>query len=236
MPEKVFVAFVIATGVAWLELVTTKYPRTANLFRKSWALWVYAVTYGLIASGFTWGYVPLTKAGVFQVGAVTPGGKSEPKTGTGAPTGEKKDGPAAPTDPQNRADEPTEPSWVVAVLLGLSAKALLHIRLFSVTSAGTEQAFPIGTESVVMLFEPWLLRTILIHEDTAVRAYLDPKAARYPDLAAVQQKIINAIPSALSQAERTALELDVKSKTNVRAAMELFLRAFGSGAVDRVFP
>src|SRR5712691_3051267 len=46
--------------------------------------------------------------------------------------------------------------WVQAAVIGFSVKAVLHIRIFSV-SRGPGDQFPIGLETVVQLFEPWLL-------------------------------------------------------------------------------
>lgn len=41
-------AFILAGTVAWLELVTSKYPQTVYFIRKYWALYVYALVYGVV--------------------------------------------------------------------------------------------------------------------------------------------------------------------------------------------
>jgi hypothetical protein len=51
--------------------------------------------------------------------------------------------------------------WWRAVAVGLAVKAFLHLRIFSVGVGG--QTFPIGTETLVQLFEPWLMRTMELY-------------------------------------------------------------------------
>jgi hypothetical protein len=55
--------------------------------------------------------------------------------------------------------------WVQSVAIGLSIKAVLHIRLFTVGAGAT--SFPVGIETVVQLFEPWLLETVDLDELTS---------------------------------------------------------------------
>jgi len=138
-------AFAIATFLAFLELVTSKYPRTAFLLRKSSALYGYVLVYGLIAFGVTLGIGSLIKAEIIKLSGI---GLSNP--------------------------------WAQAVAVGVSFKALLHIRLFSV-SVGSE-TFPIGVETLVQLFEPYLLRTIDLDCFNAMEAYIAPRAAARQNL------------------------------------------------------
>jgi len=202
-------AFLVATAIAWIELVTSKYPRTIRLFwARSWALWAYAIVYGVISFGFTWAYGSLTAAGILQMGGSA-----------------------------NVAGANT-PSLVTAIMIGLSAKALLHIRLFAVPATGTQQTFPVGTETIVQLFEPWLLRTVGIDEFNSVSIYLQAKAKKYVDLKAVKAQIKENMPgpSSLPLPERTALEHDVDQTKTVRGALEIYLREFGVSTVDQHFP
>ena len=60
--------------------------------------------------------------------------------------------------------------WVQAIAVGLTTKAFLHINLFNVTVGS--QPMPVGLETLVQLFEPALLRTILLDEFNAVRNYI----------------------------------------------------------------
>lgn len=124
--------------------------------------------------------------------------------------------------------------WVQAIALGLSAKALLHIRLFSV-STGSEQPFPVGVETIVQVFEPWLLRTIDIDEFDGVRTFLNSYAQRYTDLDQVRRMIMDNVPTSLPAQERTAFIADVEKATNVRVAMELCLRLLGKSSFSRIF-
>ncbi len=116
------VAFIIASLVTALELVTSKYPRTARFCFKSPWFYGYVLIYGILAAGFL-ALLPLLGSLVTIEGV----GLSNP--------------------------------WVKAVFVGLSVKAFLHIRIFSV-STGPGQSFPFGLESFVQLFEPWMLRTL----------------------------------------------------------------------------
>ena len=222
---KALVAFLIAAAIAWVELVTSKYPRTIRLFwKRSRALWTYAIIYGLISFGFTLAYVPLTGAGLPRTDRAAPPGANSPEAASVA------SGP----DPGSSSDG--GPSFIVAVMLGLSAKALLHIRLFSVPAAGTAESFPVGTETVVQLFEPWLLRTVEIDEFNEVATYLEAKAKRYTKLDVVRQTIKENLPRSLPEAERAAILQDVEHAIGVRDALEIYLRAFGVSTVDRRFP
>lgn len=124
--------------------------------------------------------------------------------------------------------------WLQAVAIGMSAKALLHIRFYSVTAAG--QSFPLGTETIVQLFEPWLLRKIELYEWNAVRDLITPRAERYANLDEAKAKIIRNLPSTFAGQERTAFETDVNRKTSVDDAMEMYLGRFGRRSFDRVFP
>lgn len=216
-------ALVIASTIAWVELVTSKYPRTISLFyRKSCALTAYALIYGLIAFGFTLAYVPLSSTGALRFQTM--------------PALESKAVAPNPKVPEG-AEFPAA-TLLTAVMIGLSVKGLLHIRLFSLPSTGTAQAFPVGTETIVLLFEPWLLRTILIDESNAVSTFLDAKLALYPDLALVKEAIGRNLPRppAFEEAERTALMLDVQAAGATRDALEIYLRAFGVATLARVFP
>ncbi len=103
-------AFVIATFLALLELVTSKYPQTFFLLRKSPAIYGYALIYGVMAFGVTLGIGALIKAGSIKL------------QGIGLAN-----------------------VWVQVAAIGISFKALLHIRLFSV-GLGSE-SFPVGIET-----------------------------------------------------------------------------------------
>jgi len=123
--------------------------------------------------------------------------------------------------------------WVQAVAIGISFKALLHIRLFSVTTGS--EAFPIGVETLVQLFEPSLTRKILLDHFNALQGFIGPRADKYRDLVNVKKNIADNIPELPAQ-EGTAFLMDIQQAASVRQAMELYLKLVGRPGFDRVFP
>jgi hypothetical protein len=122
---------------------------------------------------------------------------------------------------------------VRAVIVGLTTKALLHINLWTVGTGS--RSMPVGIATLVQLFEPQLLRTLELNEFNRARSFLAPRAAKYPDLAAVKADILSNIPQTLPTEERGAFENEVSKATTVIAAMELLLRFLGRRTFDRVF-
>ena len=223
---KAFLAFLIAGGMAWGELVTSKYPRTIELlWKRSRALWVYAVIYGLISFGFTLAYGRLTQAGILHLQA--PSEETTPGPGNAA---------GSAGDKTKSKNVPADPSFLIAVVIGLSAKALLHIRLVSLSTPGSKQPFPVGTETIVQAFEPWLLQTIGLDEFTAVQDYVQRKAKIYTNLNAAQNKVIQKIPPSLPEPEKAALTIDVGKAATVEKVLELYLAVVGVSIVDQFFP
>jgi hypothetical protein len=109
----------------------------------------------------------------------------------------------------------------------------MQLNIFTVTSGFT--AFPIGFQTVVQLFEPYLLRLIVLDEFNAVRQFVKPFADRHTDLNTVKTMIKQNIPSSLSSQERAAFENDIDKDTQVHEAMERFLRFLGKRTFERVF-
>lgn len=70
--------------------------------------------------------------------------------------------------------------WWKAILIGLSTKGFLKIKLFTVNVGSNP--FPIGIDSIVQIFEPWLLETIRLNEYNAVRKFLEIKVEQYSNL------------------------------------------------------
>ncbi|MBC8123312.1 MAG: hypothetical protein H7Y22_15930 [Gemmatimonadaceae bacterium] len=124
--------------------------------------------------------------------------------------------------------------WVQALVLGLSIKAVLHIRLFNV-SVGSE-SFPVGIATIMQLFEPWLLEQISLDEFNAVRTFLAPALSSYQDLDEVKKKIKGNLPRSFSGSQRIAFEVDIRNSTTVDEAMELYLGRFGVVSLNRIFP
>lgn len=124
--------------------------------------------------------------------------------------------------------------WGQAIAVGLTTKAFLHIRLFTIVVGA--QSFPVGVESIVQVFEPWLLREIELEEFNTVREYVQPRSDRYSDLTAVRTKIKQDLPQSFSPQERAAFEADLDKTTTTVQAMELYLRFVGQRSFNRLFP
>lgn len=125
--------------------------------------------------------------------------------------------------------------WIRALAIGFTVKAFLHVRLFTVGISGREQ-FPIGIETIVQLFEPWLLRDIQIDHFNCIRSYIQPRLATYNNLATVKQTIESNIPTMLPDAERKAFQQDVSQAASVAEAMELYIGFLGLRSLERAFP
>ena len=123
--------------------------------------------------------------------------------------------------------------WMRAVVIGLSAKALLHIRLFTVSSGA--KSFPVGTETIVQIFEPWLLRTIELYEFERVRIFVTERAEEFSDLVAVRSAAKKNIPNSFWPDEKTAFEADLDRQESAVEVMELYLRFLGKYSFNRVF-
>lgn len=194
-----FLAFTIAALIAWLELITSKYPRTFDHLWTCWLLYLYALVYGVISFGAMLGLVQLVNGGAIKLEGVF-----------------------------------LSSVWIQAIAIGLSTKALLHIRLFNI-SVGTT-SFPLGTESILHLFEPLVLEKIELYEFNAIRSLIEVRARSYSVLKSVKDQIKFNIPQSLTGIERKSFEIDVDAKKTVIEAMELYLRRFGRRSFDRVFP
>jgi hypothetical protein len=129
------------------------------------------------------------------------------------------------------ADNP----WVQALVIGVSVKALLHIRLFNVNT-GPEKAFPVGVETVVMLFEPWLIRNIDLDHFNELMTYVGEAQKRYSDLDQIKSTIGHNIPRSFSDPEKATLKRDIDNAPTARDAMEIYLTYVGRRTFERVFP
>lgn len=124
--------------------------------------------------------------------------------------------------------------WVKAFLIGVSAKGLMKIRLWTINLDST--SFPVGMDSIVQLFEPWLLQEIELKEYNAVKRYLRNYTERWNDLDEVKNKVNNNIPlRSLSDVEKKTFKIDVDEAKSIPDVMELYLRKFGQETFERVF-
>ena len=192
-------AFFLAGAIAWVELVTSKYPRTVFFIKNLWLVYLYALVYGTLSLVIMLGLDWLIKAGAIALGGPLNSGR-----------------------------------WAQSIAVGFSTKALLHIRLFTVSTGS--QSVPIGIESFVNLFEPTLLQNIHLYEFNKVREFLQPRSEKYADLNFVKQKILSDLPQTFEAAEKTSFETDIEKAFSVVSAMEIYLRRFGRANFNRVFP
>jgi hypothetical protein len=193
------ISFVVGASVALLELITSKYPRTFFLLKKSSALYAYTLIYGFLSFLVMLLVKSLIHAKIISLEGI--GISNE---------------------------------WIQALVVGVTTKAILHIRLFNVTFG--RQSFPVGVETFVYMFEPWLLRTLDLDEFNAVRSFIATAQNKYNDLTDVKNKIKNNIPRSLTGIEKAAFITDLNEKATVLESMELYLQSFGRKSFERVFP
>jgi hypothetical protein len=141
--------------------------------------------------------------------------------------------------------------WLQAIAVGVSVKSFLHIRIFSIpisnelTNSNQEpKSFPIGLETLIQIFEPWLLRAINTDEFNAREEFLAPYLVKYTNPNEVHKKIKMGIPRNWTKVERAVLELNLEASAEatddpsekVKDAMDSYLRAMGKKSFQRVFP
>ena len=125
--------------------------------------------------------------------------------------------------------------WVQAAAAGFSVKALLHIRIFNV-STGPGKDFPVGLETIVLLFEPWLLRSLELDVFGELMGFVTPRAARCASVDAARQQAIDNIPNMFSSAEKAALTADVTRATTAPDVIIAYLGYVGLKLTRRVYP
>jgi hypothetical protein len=82
--------------------------------------------------------------------------------------------------------------WTKAIFVGFSIKAFLHIRLFTV-STGPGSSFPVGIETAVQLFEPWMLRNLELDHWNKLQEFAAPRAAKLPTLASARARALGPV-------------------------------------------
>lgn len=126
--------------------------------------------------------------------------------------------------------------WWKSILIGISTKGFLKIRLWNVNVGANP--FPVGIDSLVQLFEPWLLEEIGLSEFQEVRQFLQSKIDRYQNvpLETLKKKMEDNIPKTLKEQDKKVFKLDLSEAKNPIDAMEIYLSAFGRKTLDLVFP
>ena len=190
----------IGACIASAELITSKYPNTFFLLKKSIFIYLYALVYGVI------GFIVM-----FFLS------------------------PLAQLDSIKFEGQFVSSPWIQAIAIGFTIKGVLHIRFFNVSySAG--QTFPVGFETFVLLFEPWLLRKIVLDHYNASMEFFNTRAKQHSQLEEVKQTIKQNIPRGFSKQERVAFSADIDTAETVSEAMESYLTFVGTRAFNRVFP
>lgn len=190
-------SFFIGAFVTLIELITSRYPQTFFLLKKSRALYFYIFIYGTISFLVMLGIESLIDDKLIKL------------EGAGISS-----------------------IWVQAVVVGLATKALLHIRIFTVTI--DSKPFPMGVETLVYMFEPWLLRKIELDEFNAVREFVDSLKTSDMTLDSVKMAIVQNILPNYPKNDKAAFLSDLKDKTTISECLELYLSFFGKKGLIRV--
>jgi len=125
--------------------------------------------------------------------------------------------------------------WVKAAIVGFSIKAFLHIRVFTV-STGPGQSFPVGLETFVQLFEPWMLRNLELDHYYRLQDFVTPRKDRCADVAAAQAKAKRSIPTTFTPADRAALEADIDRQITREGVIICYLTYVGIKITKNTFP
>jgi len=121
------------------------------------------------------------------------------------------------------------------VVVGLTIKALLHIRLFNV-STGPGSSFPVGVEMIVQLFEPWMLRRLVLDHWNKLQTFVKPRAAALATPAAAQAQALANIPGGTKSADRAAFTADIGIASTQSEVIIVYVKYFGIAAAKLVFP
>jgi hypothetical protein len=126
--------------------------------------------------------------------------------------------------------------WVRAVAIGLTVKAFFHVRLFDV-STGPGKSYPFGIESIVQIFEPWLLRTIDLNHFASSRIYLQARAVACPihDIEGVRSHAIAQIPDKFTDADKSTMTSDLQKADSVEKILGVYLTYTGKRTLESVF-
>lgn len=125
--------------------------------------------------------------------------------------------------------------WIRASVIGFSVKALLHIRLFTVNT-GPGSSFPVGVETIVQLFEPWMLRNLELDHWNKLQAFVAPRAARIPNVVNARTQATGNIPTGTASALRAAFIADIGAAGSSSEVITIYMTYFGTGAAKYVFP
>jgi hypothetical protein len=125
--------------------------------------------------------------------------------------------------------------WVQAAIIGFSIKAVLHIRIFTV-SRGPGDQLPVGLETLVQLFEPWLLSGLDLDHYFRELKFVRPRAALLPDVPTAKATAISNIPARFKPAVRAALQADINRETTREGVIIVYMGYCGINLTKSTFP
>jgi len=191
-------AFVLASAITWLNLITDKYPRTWTLFVwKSSGIWLYALTYGVLAAVLFCLLTFVIDVSELSITIQSRYGELKPPAG-----------------------------WTLSIIIGVFIKTFLKFNLFTY-NFGKDQ-IPVGLEWLSSKIENYFTRTIEIDEFRAVKDTVKKSASHYQNFSAVKSAIKKGIPKFhMDQAESEAFEWELDKNNNIEDALELYLRTVG---------
>jgi hypothetical protein len=125
--------------------------------------------------------------------------------------------------------------WLRAGLVGLSIKAFLHIRIFTV-SPKPGQSIPVGLETIVQLFEPWMTRQIENHHFAGVTDFIRLRARKCPNVAKARRLAKANIPNTFDDHEKAALIDDIRRATTSHDVIRDYMKYVGISLTEKTFP
>ena len=125
--------------------------------------------------------------------------------------------------------------WIKAAVVGFTIKAFLHVRLFTV-STGPGSSFPVGIETIVQLFEPWMLRSLELDHWNKQQAFATARAGAFPTVAAASAQALANIPTVTTHAVRAAFNADIAAAGTQAEVIVVYMKYFGTASAKRVFP
>jgi hypothetical protein len=114
-------------------------------------------------------------------------------------------------------------------------KAFLHIRVFTISTA-PNQSFPVGLETFVQLFEPWMLTSLDLDHFMEQQAFIRPRAARQANLRTAQKTALSSFPTGYSAIVAAGFKADVNACTTPAEAISTYLKYCGTRLTATTFP
>jgi hypothetical protein len=122
--------------------------------------------------------------------------------------------------------------WIRAIVIGLSAKAVLNINVAAINGV------PIGVQTVIYPLERFLLSSLESEEWNTRREFIENLVRRYPQLDEVKAKAKTNIPPRIASDEdgKDAYVRDIESKQTVPDLFDLVIDRVDARTFNRIFP